>query len=357
MRIGKGVLVALVIVAQVLAGQAVAPAQTYTAEVKDISSRDYYPAVYPLIENAKKSIYMNMYVIVPGPSTSFDSAQDKSLRAGQTHPVNRLLDALKRAAKRGVKVKICLNTKATYRYSPGEIPEKPWIDELIKSGVEIVFADPAKSLHAKSIVIDEEIVVEGSVNWSEASFDYNFESATLIYSKELALEKIKRIEQVEVYADAQGKQKSLFAYPAPGKLRLPRAFIQDKRFLWKMNAKRAERAIKLYLLIQYVYQSYPEEERKDGITLDVDLCAPYIGISPEWTRENTRRQVISVLRSLKSEYPLIELRLHHSKPAWLKPLDLGQEKLVIDSQSLGPEDLKTLSRKEIVEMLTTCATK
>jgi len=311
--------------------------QTYPAQVKDISNRAYYPAICYLIENAQKSIYIGSYIIAPSQRP--------------THPVNRLLDALKQAAKRGVKVKIYLNTRQTFRYDPQDIPGEPWIKDLIGNGIEIIFADPGKTLHDKLMVIDEEIVIDGSANWAEASFNYNFESATLIYSKPLAMDKLKLLEEIEIYSETHRKTRCLFPYPVPDRIRIPRTFIEDKRFLTNMNARKAERALKLYLLIQYIYQSYPEEERQDGIILNIDLCAPYLGISPEWTRANIRRQTIVLLRRLKSKYCLIDVRFHSNRPIWVKPLDLGGGDIAIEKETLGPEDLKVLSRKQIIDKL------
>ncbi|GAF71531.1 unnamed protein product, partial [marine sediment metagenome] len=68
---------------------------SYSAEVEDISSRDYFPKVKEVIDNAEKSIYMSMFVV--------------SLRLNQKDSVvYQLCDALIEAKKRGVSVRVIL---------------------------------------------------------------------------------------------------------------------------------------------------------------------------------------------------------------------------------------------------------
>ncbi len=71
-----------------------APADYYTAKVKDISDRAYEKAVIDLLDHAQKSIVMSMYIIRP-------------LKSG-------LVGDLKEALARGVTVEIYHNTKFDY---------------------------------------------------------------------------------------------------------------------------------------------------------------------------------------------------------------------------------------------------
>ena len=69
----------------------------YSAQVRDISDREYEQAVINLIDNAKESVVIGMYYI----STQLEA----------NNPVKLLLNDLVEAEKRGVEVKLYLNTK------------------------------------------------------------------------------------------------------------------------------------------------------------------------------------------------------------------------------------------------------
>ncbi|MCK9574250.1 MAG: phospholipase D family protein, partial [Candidatus Omnitrophica bacterium] len=65
--------------------------------VRDISDREYEQAIIELIDNAKESVVIGMYYI----STEVET----------NNPVKMLLNDLVEAEKRGVEVRIYLNTK------------------------------------------------------------------------------------------------------------------------------------------------------------------------------------------------------------------------------------------------------
>ncbi len=67
----------------------------YSARVKDISDRRYEPAVIELLDNAKDSIVLSMYILKP---------QEEG-------PVSFLMRDLEEALARGVSVEIYLNTR------------------------------------------------------------------------------------------------------------------------------------------------------------------------------------------------------------------------------------------------------
>ena len=67
----------------------------YPAKVKDISDRAYEPAIIQLLDNAKESIVMSLYIFNPP----------------ETGPVRLLMKDLEEALSRGVSVEIYINTK------------------------------------------------------------------------------------------------------------------------------------------------------------------------------------------------------------------------------------------------------
>ncbi|MCY8231076.1 cardiolipin synthase [Priestia endophytica] len=99
-------------------------------------------------------------------------------------PDDSLLDALRIAALSGVKVKIMIPDKpdhpfvywATYSY----------IGELLKAGADVYIYENG-FLHAKTIVIDDEIASVGTANIDVRSFRLNFEVNAFLYHYKTAM--------------------------------------------------------------------------------------------------------------------------------------------------------------------------
>lgn len=94
---------------------------------------------------------------------------------------NSISDALKLAALSGVDVKIMIPGK-------GDHPFVFWANlfyagELIEYGVQIYHYDKEAFLHAKTVVIDDEISSVGTANMDTRSFELNFEVNSFIYSE------------------------------------------------------------------------------------------------------------------------------------------------------------------------------
>lgn len=98
-------------------------------------------------------------------------------------PNQTLLEALKMAVLRGVKITIMVpknNDSIIAKYSMhGNF------EPLLQAGIEICILKNRFS-HSKLIIIDKEIASVGSGNFDYRSFEHNYEINTLIYDKELA---------------------------------------------------------------------------------------------------------------------------------------------------------------------------
>ena len=95
-------------------------------------------------------------------------------------PTESLLKALQTAALSKVDVRIIIPRKPDsimLRLASGS-----YIGQCLKSGIKIYFYEPGM-LHAKSIIIDDEISTTGSTNFDFRSMEYNFECNAFIYSK------------------------------------------------------------------------------------------------------------------------------------------------------------------------------
>ena len=113
----------------------------HDAQVADISDRSYEPTVIELLDNAKESIIISMYVIKP-----------------TTAPVALLLNDLKEALERGVTVEIYLNTRFK---SDDPLKLTKHFKDLERSGAKIYLASSHHMLHDKLIIIDQRYVIEG----------------------------------------------------------------------------------------------------------------------------------------------------------------------------------------------------
>ena len=122
-------------------------------------------AYLKMIQKAKKYIYIQSpYLII-----------DKSIS-----------DSLKLASTSGIDVRIMLPGK-------GDHPFVYWVNlvnagDLLDFGVKIYHYDKNAFLHAKTVVIDDEICSIGTANMDTRSFELNFEVNAFIYSEIIAKE-------------------------------------------------------------------------------------------------------------------------------------------------------------------------
>lgn len=114
--------------------------------------------VLAYINNAKKYIYMPVFVI--------------------TH--KKLEEALIAAKARGVDVKLIVDATNVYG-------SKSSVPKLRASGIPVKVENYAGKVHSKSIIIDDEILIAGSMNFSNSGENKNDENILIIKSKRLAI--------------------------------------------------------------------------------------------------------------------------------------------------------------------------
>lgn len=98
-------------------------------------------------------------------------------------PDEPFLGAIRTAVARGVQVRLIVPRHSNQRLTV--LAQDSFYDELLESGVEIHRYRP-HFLHAKSIAIDDEIVIVGSSNMDIRSFALNAETNLLIHDVEVA---------------------------------------------------------------------------------------------------------------------------------------------------------------------------
>lgn len=152
----------------------------------------YSPNLFPRVGPAGK---IGMQIVTSGPDSEFElikngyikmiSSAKKSIYIQTPYfiPDASLLDALRIAALSGVEVKIMIPDKpdhifvywATYSY----------IGELLKTGATVYLYNNG-FIHAKTIVIDEEISSVGTANIDFRSFKLNFEVNAFLYDDRIS---------------------------------------------------------------------------------------------------------------------------------------------------------------------------
>jgi len=120
------------------------------------------------IDNAKSSIYLAVFEI------------------GNEELAKSLINA----KKRGVDVKVVTDEQnADYK----------GLRKIIENNIEVVFQNLQSYMHHKFAVIDSEIVITGSMNWTDNDIFLNDNNVVIIRSKLLANNYLKEFEQMFKY--------------------------------------------------------------------------------------------------------------------------------------------------------------
>lgn len=119
-----------------------------------IIGKQYPQKVIPLIDNAKKSIRI---VVFDWRWYPYDAS----------HPVQLFNQALIRAKRRGVQVSVIANATDI-------------IDILKKEGIDAKKPPTPHLIHSKMIIIDDNILIIGSHNFTQSAFTMNHEVSIII---------------------------------------------------------------------------------------------------------------------------------------------------------------------------------
>jgi len=139
--------------------------------VEIVTDTQYVPVAQKLIKEAKTSIRVMMF--------EMGYYEDRS-----TTPSNLLIKALIDAKKRGVKVEVILEV----REDADRTSKRNRLSGKILSdgGVDVIFDSPKKTTHAKLMIVDAQMTLLGSTNWTYYALTNNHEVSLLIRSKEVA---------------------------------------------------------------------------------------------------------------------------------------------------------------------------
>lgn len=136
-----------------------------------LTNKDYVPALIKAIDEAQSEIFISIF--------SFKAGVHKN-----SYP-DRILMHLAKAVKRGVDVKVILETSGrlndelnTQNRQTGKLLEE--------QGVKVYFDSPRTTTHTKMIVIDRNILILGSHNLTQSALKYNNEISVMLSRPDLA---------------------------------------------------------------------------------------------------------------------------------------------------------------------------
>jgi len=262
-------------------------ADSYQALVEDISQDKYFPTVKEALKNAKSSIDMAMYFV------NFDPKIKNS-------PVNDLVEELISAHNRGVKVKIVLDQNIDFSLwnEEGEWQKQEKNDALFvylkKEGIETYYDNLYAITHSKAIVIDKEIVIVGSANWTESSLRKNWEASCLIKSKGLAGQFLEDFSKISIDYEA-----SILDEERAPAVRLKQDFLTNPNLAPHMLSSGDEIAFDLYFVLLKKLVS------EQAIEIDYKTLRHDLAIDEKLSYASSRDKMKQALRRLEEEYLLI----------------------------------------------------
>lgn len=271
----------------------------YQAEVTDISGVKYFPAVKEAVSKAQKSIKVVMFAI-------------ESSLARQDSKPNQLIEALIEAKNKGVDVEVILDQNVDFVQRrnannwESKIKSTSAYKRFKEAGIKVFYDEPARYVHAKTIVIDQKIVILGSTNWTSSAFDNNIETDVLIDSEKLAQEILSYLKTIKIDYEAE-KYIETIGPATP----ISREFLENPKIASFMVKEQAERVFDVYLYLLWKYDGNPQGK----LTLFYDDVAKYLGIYEGWSTTDYRRQIIKVFRKLEQKYKLIKFEPRYAKEA------------------------------------------
>jgi phosphatidylserine/phosphatidylglycerophosphate/cardiolipin synthase-like enzyme len=151
-------------------------------DVQLVIDAQYFQVAKKMIREAKTSIQIMMFEM---------GYYDKYPHT----PSNLLIKELIDAKKRGVKVVVILEVKEGRDRTTERNRHTGKI--LSDGGVEVIYDSLFKTTHAKWMVVDGQLALVGSTNWTYYALTNNNEVSVLIRSKQVAKELVDYFNQVK----------------------------------------------------------------------------------------------------------------------------------------------------------------
>ncbi|MGZ3495704.1 MAG: phospholipase D-like domain-containing protein [Thermodesulfobacteriota bacterium] len=151
-------------------------------DVQLVTDGQYFQVAKKMIHEAKHSVQVMMFEM--GYYDKYPST-----------PSNLLVRELIDARKRGVSVEVILEVKEGEDRTTKRNRHTGKI--LSDGGVMVIYDSPLKTTHAKFMVVDGELALLGSTNWTYYALTNNNEASILIRSKEVARALVEYFNRVK----------------------------------------------------------------------------------------------------------------------------------------------------------------
>ena len=151
-------------------------------DVSVVANEQYFKVAQELIKGAKRSVRVMMFEMVYYENRSHS-------------PTNILLKELIDARKRGAHVEVILEVREGEDRATKQ--NRRCGKMLSEGGVDVIYDSPSKTTHTKVMIIDEQLTLLGSTNWTYSALSDNNEVSVLIRSKEVAKELIGYFNKVK----------------------------------------------------------------------------------------------------------------------------------------------------------------
>ena len=144
--------------------------------VEPIPNRLFYPAVHEALINARQSA-----TVLQRSLTMYNAAPRGDVRAqlplGPASETNALVDDLVAAHKRGVKVTVILDNNEGMDDPDNDVTAS----YLMARGVSVYRDSLTTQTHAKLVVVDDNIAVVGSTNWTRPALEDGNEASVMLH--------------------------------------------------------------------------------------------------------------------------------------------------------------------------------
>ena len=151
-------------------------------DVQLVLNDQYFQIAKKMIQGAKHSILVMMFEM--GYYDEYPMT-----------PSNLLVRELMSAGRRGVKVEVILEVKEGEDRTTKRNRHTGRI--LSEGGVHVIYDSLSKTTHAKCMVVDGNLILLGSTNWTYYSLTNNNEVSVVIRSKEVAKGLVDYFNQVK----------------------------------------------------------------------------------------------------------------------------------------------------------------
>ena len=151
-------------------------------DVQVVVNAQYFQVAKRMIHEAKHSVQVMMFEM---------GYYDKYPNT----PSNLLVKELIDARKRGANVEVILEVKEGEDRTTKRNRRTGKI--LSDGGVKVIYDSPLKTTHAKLMVVDGELSLLGSTNWTYYALTENNEASVLIRSKEVAKALVEYFNRVK----------------------------------------------------------------------------------------------------------------------------------------------------------------